>query len=407
VEVFRNVNGTQVAYKRKKKAISDGAQQTAKVLIHCYSKFLRDRKETVSGEWDTPDLPGLRINSPKMANLRKNITPRTIRNHIRELKELGVITSYVFHGTNANYELWISEEILFGGTEMHSLEKAAAGTSSFTFDAVTGTNFPVIQGKNFKDTNTITTCNVENPSTWQHNTTSTPKWKLINGNPDSPGNDQAGHGNEKMGAADPKNVDNYVEKSQNRWHTAKSEAADYEKLHPYFKKSVSEFWKFVARTLYSDRQWSESEVLRAKDEISRIYAEIILLRPNEKQFRDWQEELYNSVMVAEKYYNKHPEHFPGIPFTAGSTLGYFDRDNTKGFNVARSWRLKNRAEYREEYGKRLIKTAVMHLEKHQRGCAPKILQCRSFSDVVLYYDAKMKKFGTNVHAEFRKRIKIS
>jgi hypothetical protein len=123
------------------------------------------------------------------------------------------------------------------------------------------------------------------------------------------------------------------------------------------------------------------------------------------QFREFVNELIGAVNVAKKYYDNNPERYPGNPYTTtGTYLGYFDSKNVKGFAVACQWRFINKAKQHEDTGWRMVKTAIMHLNKHAEGKAPKHLQVKTFAQVVDYYRAKLQRHKPETQAMFLKRL---
>jgi len=100
-------------YNESKDQLSDqvrqGAAATAKDIIRIYGLFLV--KANSIEEIAPKNLPSLRTNNVQLAKMG-NASPRTIQRHIKRLREAGIITDKVWHGTNSSYELWINPEIL-------------------------------------------------------------------------------------------------------------------------------------------------------------------------------------------------------------------------------------------------------------------------------------------------------
>ncbi|GAA0892584.1 hypothetical protein GCM10009122_22630 [Fulvivirga kasyanovii] len=102
-------------YNMPRTAIADklrgGVVLTAKEIIRIYGISLLKSNAIAPGE----ELPSLRTNSQQLAGFIKS-SDRTIRRHINRLSEAGIITEKVWHGSNADYELWINTKVLYINT---------------------------------------------------------------------------------------------------------------------------------------------------------------------------------------------------------------------------------------------------------------------------------------------------
>lgn len=88
--------------------LRSGTVSTAQELIRIYGIALLtgDHQEKAGHE-----LPALRTNNQQLAKLVK-CSARSIQRYILRLQEAGIITGKIFHGTRANYELFINPKIL-------------------------------------------------------------------------------------------------------------------------------------------------------------------------------------------------------------------------------------------------------------------------------------------------------
>lgn len=100
-------------YNESKDSLSEqvrqGAAATAKDIIRIYGLFLV--KANGVAEVDPDNLPPIRTNNVQLAKMA-NASPRTIQRHILRLKEAGIITDKIWHGSNSSYELFITPKIL-------------------------------------------------------------------------------------------------------------------------------------------------------------------------------------------------------------------------------------------------------------------------------------------------------
>lgn len=410
------------SYERRTKAISDGAQTTGKALILSYANYYRVKIEAMPEGWFSDGMPSLNTNSEKMAGFRQNVCSRTVRNHIRELKEIGLIVDYKFHGSSRDYELWLDPVVIFGaenvsltGGKPEFLEADSTGIVPFSGSNSTDSQSfpPSLNGTNFPHKQSL--------ETQGYNKTSTRKVEKLdlsgtqsNGNTASkPQSMTQCHGNMVGGGGggsenSPKNVDNYaknVDKSVDKWQSPEV-GKDFERLHRFYQNSIKEFWKYATKSLWDGRVFTEYEFLRSADQIlDAIYRPFLKDKHDLNQFNEFQNELMRAVDVARKHYERHPEQYPGDPYSLTEfPTGYFDKNNARGFRIPMAWRFKNKAAEVENTGKKMVKTAIMHIKNHEIGKAPKQLQIKTLSQVVDFYVTKMKRFDVDTQQDFLRRL---
>ena len=424
-------DGNVQTYTRRRKAISDGAQQTGYSLIMYYASHYRSITKAMLDVphdlADTDTLPSLRTNGELLARYRESITSRTSRTHIKQLMALGLIVEKKFHGTKANFELFFNEGILFGTDSVIFTEKPVFSAPDSTFSAAENADFENTKGINFPlihtlETNrniTTTISNVENSTKWQHSVENSTKIETMNGNttsanpPQKPQND----GNGGLAAAgrhiysvwsknvdnSPKNVDNYVDKPN-------FTASDFDRQPRDIQNRIVSFWKYAKMKLYFDKNdLTEYEYLKTVELITDgIYRPFADERPNAAQWEEFQRELLASIDVAARYYESNPGKYPGKPYSvSGGYLGYFDAANPRGFKVATAWRFQNKAKQHEQYGTKVMNLGIMHLQKKASGLShqlPKLLRNKTFSELYKHYKAKMLKYNTETQKLFVDRF---
>ena len=434
-------DGSEQQYERQQKKISDGAQQTGHALIMYYAAHYRTSTLELNAA-DVPEglrsdgIPSLKTNGELLAKFRENICSRTSRTHIKQLMELGLITKKVFHGSKSRYELFFNTDILFGkdaviGTPPPTFATPNTTNPGLAFDAQKSvsssenrTKFPHRQSLETNGNKTTTIMNVENSTEWKHLNENSTEWIQNNGNTPVANPEQRGveHGNGGLAAGPQKiysawskystnvdniakNVDNYVDNSKK----VGMAGFDFERQHRVIQNSILIFWKYANQQLYTERKFSENEFLRSVDLIlDSIYRPFLKTKPNEKEFNEFQKELLASIDVAAKYFQNHPDKYPGQPYTTSdSYLGYFDVKNLRGFRVAVNWRFQNKAKQHDEYGKRVVNVAMLHLNRFATNDIeklPKHLRSKSFREVYDHYKNKMMQFNSETQLLFVKRF---
>lgn len=419
ITITRNINGSEQVYERRTKAVSDGAQNTGKLLIMLYAGHYRKQMEMLGDSiFSDGSVPSLPLNNVRVANFRE-LSDRTIRRHIKELKDIGFITSYKFHGSKKDFEVWLDEKVLFG---VNSTSMPAFSEASDTSLPQYPNSFKTAQDRVFEKANRATAPS-ENATKCPHKPTietngnktntiikvekSKHLWKHLDGNTDSTAQElpNGANGNQMGGAAARGgNVDKYVDKSDKK--CVKAHGGDFEGLHRYFRAAVVDFWKYAKKSLWSDIIFSETEWLKIADEITNnVYKPFIGRRPGEREFMEYHHELIKSIDVARKYFEAHPERYPAFPYAKTDTLlGYFDLKNKRGFSVAVSWRFKNRAAQEEQEAERVVRMAILHLKKHKAGVAPKRLQVKPYREVVNFYLIKLKNYSKEHQENYLRKL---
>jgi hypothetical protein len=420
--VTRITQKGEQTYERKTKAISDGAQTTGKALILSYANYYRVKIESMPEGWFSDGMPSLLTNSERIAGFRQNVCARTIRNHIRELKEIGLIVDYKFHGSSRDFEVWIDATVIFGAenvslsggmpefspaenTGIVPFSGADSSAQQINSTSLNGTNFPHKQSLETEGYNKTTIRKVEkfdlSGTQSNGNTASKPQSMTVcHGNVGG-----LGRGGSKKS---PINVDNpaeTVDKSVDKWKSPEA-GKDFDRLHRFYQNSIMEFWKYATKSLWAERTFTNYEFLRSADLIlDAIYRPFLKDKHNLEQFNEFQNELMRAVDVARKHYERHPNQYPGDPYSLTDfPTGYFDKNNPRGFVVPMAWRFKNKAAEHDNYGKRMVKTAIMHVKNHGEGKAPKALQQKTLSQVVDFYTTKLKRYDVDTQQDFLRRL---
>lgn len=438
-------DGNTREYKRRAKRISDGAQQTGLSLIMYYASHYRTTVTNMPEGWKRDGIPTLPTNGELLAKFRENICARTSRNHIKQLIDVGLIVKKVFHGTKSNFELVFNPVVLFGQENANltaQMPQFSAVSSTETpqflsipspdFPSENRTNFPLKQAIETNGNHSTSTMNVENSTTWKPLDNST-EWKPSdthsktlqkNGNTarETAKNGAESNGNQNLGGPKiysawsnwAKNADNAVENVDksvdNTFSSTFAEqnrhGQDFARQHRVIQSEIVSFWKLAKQSLWPDRTFSDPEWLMIADLLTdSVFRPFLKLKPSKIQFDEFVNELTAAVRVAKKYYDNNPERYPGNPYTTtGNNLGYFDSKNPKGFKVACQWRFINKAKQQEEEGWRVVKTAIMHLNKHVAGKAPKHLQVKTFAQVVDFYKAKLQRHKPETQNWFLRRL---
>ena len=406
IEVIRG----DKTFLRKVKAISDGAQSTGKALIQSYAEFLREQMMKLPVDYyRSGNLPPFLTNSERLARFRQNVTARTIRNHMRELKAIGLVVSYKFRGSNKDYEIQLNPEVIWG-QEGQKVE--APGTIP---ENTNGINFPDKQTMGTHGNKDIDTGKEEKSGLYGNENGNNygnklPGLKELT-DCQSPTEKPSPENGNKVGAGAPRAiVDNSkrVWKTQDSVWTTTENGRIYDGLSWKHRYLVDQFWQHAKNTVYRGKHWQRFEELEALEAITiGVYVPFWGQEPDDRLARRFQEEILKSLDVADKYYQRHTDKYPGLPYSVHVPgKGYFDAENEYGFNAAKAFRKENWRENKRQAAEKTVSLALWHIAAHKKGRAPKKLQSMDLNAVVGYYQRKIEKLPVNFQLDFYSRFRL-
>lgn len=349
--------------------------------IHSYN---RTASIMPAGMYTQDDPPSLTTNCVRLAQSCK-ATDRTVRNHIRTLTKLGLVTTK-WHGSKKNFELWISGEMLYGNDGLETAktaEKTAFSPSNVKIFPHNHSHGDYLEKENKKadmlviDTERTTTERAVGQNTG----------KVDRAASTTPSEDILGTTDKNGG----RRVPNLPE--------------GLKALHARF---LMQFWIYAWKVLYPTREFSIEQQEKA---LSTIYEGVYGCFADEKSDDQWiQFHTYQLEKLdkAGKYFDYHPDKYPGDPygvFVKGK--GYFSSENTTGFQGIDAWmkrekvqKLINKAAYQDKKEKLenrlhgLLRQARRDFEKFHSGKLGR-KEVRHLSEIGLfqYHHAFFKGFG--------------
>lgn len=427
----KKIGDQLVECERASKAITGSVEATAERLIKDYvsdyHRLLRRLGPQATFEKGMPSLMTSRVTLAS----RRTISEKTAYNHLRKLRELGFITKYKFRGSKHAFEIWIDPALLFqpertypqpvvDSTPAPSFSPAqtsfsGASTANFTAYKVTvnqgdletekkevGNVHGDAQERQHGDKNHGNTerRQPETASKWQTETTTDPF-----------------HGNQAPGGAAGAAEGGNVDKSNSAGSRAKrkltragleesrasqrSQAQHQAILEGY----LLSFWNYARQLLYPARPFQPYEEALILNTIRQSVYKDFGPQLTDKEWDNYQDELYRRLELAESYYAKHPDKYVPAPYAQFKPgTGYFDEQNTRGFAGTEAWFLENRRNYRKNYITQRINLAVRQLQHHQVGKAPKTLQRLSYIEAYRELDKSVGRYGAQAQAHFRNLV---
>lgn len=343
---------------------------TAKELIRIYGISLL--KANGSQEIQANKLPTLQTNNVQLAKLVKCST-RTIQRHIIKLRQSGIITGKIFHGSNSNYEVLINPNILLVKQKL-SVDKAnqdlqqalilarqnEAKSSLLTFQK---TNCPHTYSSNTRNINNIIigVCNsFKITSQGIGNNFQRSSLPLTNENF---GSNARGYTGGNTGEIALENFKSQEKKLKEAGEIA-SRASDLKIIPPdsardnFLNLYVSLLWMTARNLLYKTVDLTDRQVLIGKNLIRKLYEPVA----TEKLSNTHQHYVERIVLVS-KYLKKDPLRYVPLPYR------YFDKNNPTGFVGTKKWhkadQLRKREVERELTLSRLIRKYQNNEKKPQ------------------------------------------
>ncbi|MDB5270224.1 MAG: hypothetical protein JWP58_3264 [Hymenobacter sp.] len=382
--------------------LSDGAEKTAWALIRLALKTVAEVRGVpllLEAASDAPLAPPpVSTNSEALCrtNVRgKRVAGRTVRNHMGEMKQAGIVTRVQFRGRQRDYLVWINPDFLW-----ETGEKAAKSTQKPRFEQAAfsalqppkETNFPPKGVHELLQATEIETGKVD---------------KLVAQRPQAePGVQQATPSGYTGQPAHP------VEAAQ----APKKEAGGAATLSPACepksapagpqgpktrlaqrqRSMVLEFWWASQRELYAplNQLFTEEQGRLACNAIYfGVYGGFPADWPLHQQEK-YHEQALERLGLAAAYFTRNPHKYPPLPYAEHiEGAGYFDAANKKGFIGTMAWYTTHLAHRGQRALADALRRARRELRQHAQGTAPKRAQQKTTLELYRYHEERLKKLG--------------
>ncbi len=347
---------------------------TAQEIIRIYGASLLKANRITKVTAD--HIPSLRTNNKQLGILTHQ-SGRTIQRHIKRLKEAGVITHKIGHGSNASYELFINSEILWikGVTTPKNTNKAAQAYQELypenqQIKNNNRTKCPHTDSSNTnRNKNNIVIPVEKLQQLWQGDPFKIPASKKnISGNTikKSPENTfgntiersspqltsfKTGNtsGNTFSGDTQENDLEKNDARENERWrkHTGDPQIAKEDNTtnspnrHALLVSYTTTLWKLARKELYKDTHLTHRQCTIGEQLLYQWYASV-----KTEHLEKAHTEYLDRVFMVKKYLEKDPENrFVQLPYL------YFDLKNPSGFIGTKLWykkQKKTKSELREQ-----------------------------------------------------------
>ncbi len=374
-------NGTLKTVYIRRGLISKSVIETGEKLILRYIEaFNQARKLNLVKN----EAPSLSTNSVELSRLFQT-SDRTVRAHLNVLRKpgIGFISQYNFRGSRANYELWINPEILWAGqTEISKNAPCAAPAR--------------LQNKNLPHIKQL-----ETPETKEKEITHVDKCGVAEQQGAMPAGDgKTGHTiTSDTGPQQPAEIP--VEAAV-RPLAAKKQAteagsaarAEKDAQKAVFLTYVENFWTIAWKLLYPTAEFNEYCQRMAKN---AIYFGVYRGFKAQLSAAEWEQyhlQAIERLKLAANYYENHPDKHPPLPYAEFKPgTGYFDHQNTRGFEGTHDWYTRQQVWKRQQKVNDALRRAEKEIRLHKQGKLRDELQRKTPLEMFRYQETRLKRFG--------------
>lgn len=328
---------------------------------------------------------------------KRSLSDRTMRTHLRQLLDAGLIAAKYFHGWRRNLELVISNEYLFeiaqkqqktGPNTAGSAPRPTALLSTY------GTKLPPIKALEKKDNTTLTDevekWTTQAPATRQE-FSARPAGAAAAGAEARP---EMGKPGARGGAG------RIFSEKTTALPTATQPAPDAEKaalLALYGEELFTKAWKL----LYPRHPFTAEQIERSRQAIEAgVYRHLDTTHLSLPQWQRYHAGCLQRVELAAKWFARHPDKAISAPYALYTNgKGYFDADNPNGFLRTEQWFVENevkRHQRRIHDALQAAETEFSQFKQLQRGVkitASKRVKQATAWELYRWHENRIRQFG--------------
>lgn len=305
-----------------------------------------------------PEVPAIAVNCKQLGQ-RRRLSARTIRTHLDLLLKMGAITRKVWHGTRANFELWINPKYVWQTPEM----PGESDVDRLHIGAILQgepTKFPLSVAFETLETGKLET---------------SPGEKLVVATTPAPerATQATLTGNTGPQAGAEPAVEAPETLSAGPRHETRATArrkAQSAPLAPQTgptraqKQRVMSLWAYARPLLYADRAFDEQQHAKAQNAIWYGVFGAFRAGLSEREWGLYHQQALERVDLVADWLKRHPGRFLPAPYAEiVQGRGYFDRANAQGFGKTEEW-LAQKMLRRHEY---LVATTLRRAGAELRG----------------------------------------
>jgi len=374
----RTIKGQAQHYLVRPKAISDGAQATARLLLVWAIDAVEQLRrvpllleEATDADPTHRTPPPVATNNEALARAR-NVSARAIRDHLQELLKIGFITRKVFHGWYCDFELYLAPEFVW----KREAQQAPNGPKKRSY-APSPASAPATKVPPFVSQDRQGKVEIE----------IAPVEKLV-----SPTAGDVLTGNTGPQAR-PKPAPTRPATSPQATKSVSGGAAAAEQQAERLGW-VTQAWHYAWKRLYPTRNFDEAEQSKALEAMWYGTYHGFGKRLTPAEWQRYHDQVLERIDLAAKYFARHDNKFVPSPFAEFvKGTGYFDAENERGFSGTEAWHARQEANNRQRNIFRALLKARQQLKAHRLGLAPKRTQAMTQVQLFRYHESKLRAFG--------------
>lgn len=356
----RTVRGqVRQVVRRAKRLVSNGAKVTGDLLLGLVWRAAQ-RLVGTPALWSTvvmtdtgvAELPPLYTNGRELGE-KRDVTDRTIRTHMQELKRCGFISRYKYRGTNASYCVWINPNFVWEAPQQ-PLAGGKTPPSEIAFLGPKRKNLPHTELLESLEAPKYDISAVEKLVAPAPANETEQNWNPLTGIAGPQPHSEPGAEGQKSGAggAGAARRARFYQQTTDRGTGAKTAEA---------RKLVEAFWSYAKATVYKKVSFNEEAERQAKNTI--WYGVFGGFTQGElADWLSWLPGLQRRLELAADWLARNPGKFAPLPYAeVVAGRGYFDADNQKGFAGTLAWWRKEQATVQQGALERALDEAVTEL----------------------------------------------
>ncbi|MBF9239486.1 hypothetical protein I2I05_18985 [Hymenobacter sp. BT683] len=290
-----------------------------------------------------PQAPPIAVNCKSLGK-RRSMSSRSVRTHIDLLLKMGALVRKAWHGTRADFELWINPKYVWQAPEMpveSDLDRLQIGAILNSEP----TKFPLSVAFETLETRKLETSQVD---------------KLVVATPPAPkletqatltGNTGPQPDPEPLGAAAETGQAGARRRPRAEARKLAQTAASAPKTGPTLaqKRLVMSFWAYARPQLYGDVAFDEAQHAKAQNAIWFGVFAGFQAGLSEREYELYHQQALERVDLVADWLKRNPGRFLPAPYAEiVKGRGYFDRENGLGFVKTEEW-LAQKMLRRHEY----------------------------------------------------------
>ncbi|MGI4865425.1 MAG: hypothetical protein ACRYFZ_15995 [Janthinobacterium lividum] len=374
----RTVKGQLQHYLVRPKALSDGAQATARLLlVYAINAVEQLRRVPLLLEAATDQAPHQRTPPPVATNNEalaraRNVSARAIRDHLQELLKIGFLTRKANHGWQANFELYLAPEFVWQQVAQNAPEVPKKRSYAPAAASAPATKVPPFVTLEKQDKKEIEIAQVE---------------KLVTH--ECPGELTGNTGPQAHSKPAPPRPATSPQATKSGQGGAAAAEQQAERLG-----WVTQAWHYAWKRLYPTRHFDETEQSKALEAMWYGTYHGFGKRLTPAEWQRYHDQVLQRIDLAAAYFERHPNKFAPSPFAEFvKGTGYFDGENTRGFSGTEAWHARQEANNRQRNIFRALLKARQQLRNHRLGIAPKRTQALTSVQLFRYHEAKLRAYG--------------